>query len=156
VVREAVVPRLAGLANVRVVDPLPYGELAAALAATRLVLTDSGGIQEEAPSFGVPVLVLRDETERTEGVEAGVAELVGCDPERIRRRAAALLDDAASAGAGAGTGGGPGAAANPYGDGRAAERAGDALRWFLGAGPRPPDFVPAAPAAGRLVPGAVG
>jgi UDP-N-acetylglucosamine 2-epimerase (non-hydrolysing) len=128
-VREAVVPPLAALGNVRIVDPLPYAALAGALAGSTLVLTDSGGLQEEAPSFGVPVLVLRDETERTEGIDAGCAELVGCDPARIQARATDLLDARHRR-----------PAANPYGDGRAAERAHAALRWSLGMGARPRDF----------------
>jgi UDP-N-acetylglucosamine 2-epimerase (non-hydrolysing) len=128
-VRDAVVPPLAGLANVAVVDPLPYDALAGALSCATVVLTDSGGLQEEAPSFGVPVLVLRDETERAEGIDAGCAELVGCDPRRIEARALHLLDRSRVR-----------PAANPYGDGQAAERSQAALRWFLQRGPRPSDF----------------
>ena len=83
-----------------------------ALRRARLILTDSGGVQEEAPSFGVPVLVMRDTTERPEGVEAGVVELVGTDRPRIVASAKAHL-----------TGPSPGGTTrNPYGDGHAAER----------------------------------
>jgi len=81
----------------------------------RLVLTDSGGIQEEAPTFGKPTLVLRETTERPEGVEAGVARLVGTDEETIFREAEKLLTEPEAYAAMA-------RAANPYGDGRAAER----------------------------------
>lgn len=104
---------LAGSARVRLVEPLDYPDFLSALAAADLVLTDSGGVQEEAPAFGVPVLVLRDKTERPEGIAAGVARLVGTDPERIVRAAGRLLDAA-------GTPRTP--RPNPYGDGRAAAR----------------------------------
>jgi UDP-N-acetylglucosamine 2-epimerase (non-hydrolysing) len=87
---------------------------------SRLVLTDSGGIQEEAPTFGVPVLVLRETTERPEAVEAGAARVVGTQPQRILAEAGRLLDD-------------PQAyeemsqAANPFGDGLASKRIADVL-----------------------------
>jgi len=77
--------------RVHCLSPLSYPDLVRVLSQADLVLTDSGGIQEEAPTFGTPVLVLRDVTERPEGVEAGVAELVGLDPERLRRAAHARL-----------------------------------------------------------------
>ncbi len=80
-----------------------------------LILTDSGGIQEEAPTLGVPVLVLREATERPEAVEVGAARVVGTDPQRIIAEAERLLDDPAAYAAMA-------RAVNPYGDGRAAER----------------------------------
>ena len=80
----------------------------------RLILTDSGGIQEEAPTFGKPVLVLREKTERPEGVEAGLARLVGTDEEKIVAEASGLLSDGAARRRMAGR--------NPYGDGRAADR----------------------------------
>jgi UDP-N-acetylglucosamine 2-epimerase (non-hydrolysing) len=86
-----------------------------------LVLTDSGGLQEEAPSLGKPVLVLRDVTEREEGVEAGACRLVGTDEERIVSEASALLSSPFEYGL-------MSRAVNPYGDGRAAERIVDALR----------------------------
>ena len=96
------------------------------LARASLVLTDSGGIQEEAPTFGVPVLVLRDVTERPEGIEAGVAELVGTDPARILEAARAALgprDRSAPP-------------QNPYGDGRAGARIADILVSDLTGAPR--------------------
>jgi UDP-N-acetylglucosamine 2-epimerase len=96
---------------------------------SKLILTDSGGIQEEAPAFGVPVLVLREVTERPEAVEAGTAKVVGTDTERIVREAFALLDDQAAYDAMA-------RAVNPFGDGHAAERIVDALlHWDAGPGP---------------------
>jgi UDP-N-acetylglucosamine 2-epimerase (non-hydrolysing) len=106
---------LSGLANLELCEPLDYRELVAALARCRFVLTDSGGLQEEAPAFGKPVLVLREMTERPEGMEAGVARLVGTDPERIFEETARLLQspDAYLAMA---------RAVNPYGDGHAASR----------------------------------
>ena len=78
-VREALVPPLDGIANVRVVPPLSYGGFANLLAHAQVVLTDSGGIQEEAPALDLPVLVTRSTTERPEAVEAGAARLVGTD-----------------------------------------------------------------------------
>jgi UDP-N-acetylglucosamine 2-epimerase len=90
-----------------------------------LVLTDSGGIQEEAPAFGVPVLVLRDVTERPEGIDAGVAELVGTDPDRILAASVAALSDTRDT-----------PRPNPYGDGRAGERIADILAADLLGQPR--------------------
>jgi UDP-N-acetylglucosamine 2-epimerase (non-hydrolysing) len=108
------------LPNVKLVEPLDYLGLVRLMRRARLILTDSGGIQEEAPTFGKPVLVLREKTERPEGVEAGLARLVGTDEERIVREGEELLasPDARRAMAGR---------ANPYGDGRAAERIAAAL-----------------------------
>ena len=106
---------LRGEPNVRLVEPAEYTQLVAWLRACRLVITDSGGIQEEAPTFGKPILVLREATERPEGVEAGIALLVGTDEERIFTEAERLLTDDAAYAAMAHH-------ANPYGDGRAAER----------------------------------
>jgi UDP-N-acetylglucosamine 2-epimerase (non-hydrolysing) len=114
---------LGGLANVELHEPFDYLELVRRLRACRLVLTDSGGIQEEAPTFGKPVLVLRETTERPEGVEAGVAKLVGCERGRIVAETTRLLTDAAAYAAMA-------TPVNPYGDGRAAERIAAVLaRW---------------------------
>jgi UDP-N-acetylglucosamine 2-epimerase (non-hydrolysing) len=106
---------LGGLPNLQLHDPFDYRELARRLARCRFALTDSGGIQEEAPTFGKPVLVLRATTERPEGVEAGVARLVGTDREKIFAAAAELLSSTAAYEAMA-------RAVNPYGDGHAAER----------------------------------
>ena len=102
--------------RIRLTGPVDYFDLVAVLRRAALVLTDSGGIQEEAPTFRTPVLVLREVTERPEGVEAGAAELVGTDGERILARARAVLDGEWSP-----------PASNPYGDGRAGERIADIL-----------------------------
>jgi UDP-N-acetylglucosamine 2-epimerase (non-hydrolysing) len=102
-------------------DPLDYAEMVAAVRECAFVLTDSGGIQEEAPCLGKPVLVMRDETERPEGVDAGTLELVGHDRDRIVSAAARLLRDRAHYEAMA-------RAVNPYGDGAAAERI---VSWLL-------------------------
>jgi len=114
-VREPARRLLAGLANFELHEPLDYLELVRRLRAARLVLTDSGGIQEEAPTFGKPVLVLREKTERPEGIAAGVGVLVGTDRRRIVEAATRLLTDEGAYRAMAN-------AVNPYGDGRAAER----------------------------------
>ena len=127
-VRRPAEELLAGHPRIRLVEPLDYFDLVAALQHADLVLTDSGGIQEEAPTFGTPVLVLREVTERPEGVAAGVAEVVGTDGARILERARALLDadrkgelgTALDAARSAG-----GRVSNPYGDGRAGERIAD-------------------------------
>ncbi len=109
-----VVRRNATFANVTLVEPLDYLALVRLMRRARLILTDSGGIQEEAPTFGKPVLVLREKTERPEGVEAGLARLVGTDEEKIVAEASGLLSDGAARRRMSGR--------NPYGDGRAAER----------------------------------
>jgi UDP-N-acetylglucosamine 2-epimerase (non-hydrolysing) len=114
-VREALLPELEGHQGISLVEPLGYVDFAATLAECDLVLTDSGGIQEEAPSLSKPALVLRTTTERPEAVEAGAARLIGTDPETIVDAAGELLDDAAQYRRMAGAG-------NPFGDGRAAAR----------------------------------
>lgn len=106
---------LGGIANVELHEPFDYVELMRHMRASRLVLTDSGGLQEEAPSLGKPVLVLRQTTERPEGMEAGVARLVGTRREVIVDEVRRLLEDPEAYAAMATT-------ANPYGDGLAAER----------------------------------
>jgi len=115
--------------NVCLVDPLGYVDLVAVMKRSILVLTDSGGIQEEAPSFGVPVLVLRDVTERPEGVAAGVARLVGTDEERVFLEADRLLADPQARAAFA-------TVSNPYGDGCAGERIVDVIAHRLRGSPR--------------------
>ena len=106
---------LGDIANVELHAPFDYISLLRRLQSCRLVVTDSGGLQEEAPSFGKPVLVLREATERPEGIEAGVARLVGTHRQGIVREVGRLLDDECAYA-------GMTAAANPYGDGIAAER----------------------------------
>lgn len=112
---------LAACANVELTPPLDYPDFVATLAASHLVLTDSGGVQEEAPALGIPVLVLRETTERPEGVAAGTARLVGTDPDRIVAETIRLLDDPAAHAAMA-------RAHSPYGDGHAADRIAAILR----------------------------
>ena len=111
-VRGPVFQRLGTLPNVFLTEPLDYRTFAHLMAKSRVILTDSGGIQEEAPSFGIPVLVMRDVTERVEAVAAGTAEIVGTSVSRIVKRTLALLEEA------------PGgrSTVNPFGDGHAAER----------------------------------
>lgn len=114
-VQEPVRRLLGGLPNVHLIDPLDYLPFVYLMNRAYLIITDSGGIQEEAPSLGKPVLVIRDTTERPEAVEAGTVKLVGTDADRICRETNALLDDTAAYQRMA-------FAHNPYGDGHAAER----------------------------------
>jgi len=120
VVRQDVHRLLDGVPRVSVVEPLPYLEFIKLMEASWLVLTDSGGVQEEAPTLGRPVLVLRETTERPEAVEQGAAFLVGTDPDAIVKMALAVLDDPARRAAMA-------TPINPFGDGHAARRIGDIL-----------------------------
>ena len=114
-IQEPVRQILDGVDNIRLLPPLDYLPLVHLMKHACLILTDSGGIQEEAPSLGVPTLVLRERTERQEGITAGTLKLVGTDPEVIFIEAQQLLDDPAAHAAMAG-------AVNPYGDGHASER----------------------------------
>lgn len=114
-VREIVSEELGQLDRVHLIEPMDYEPFANLMAKVDIVLTDSGGIQEEAPALGKPVLVLRDTTERPEAVEAGTVKLVGTAYEDVRAEANRLLDDKAYYQSMA-------EAANPYGDGRACER----------------------------------
>ncbi len=139
-VRPIVYAELAGTPGIRLVDPLNYAETVAAVAASRFVLTDSGGLQEEAPTLGRPVLVMRRETERPEGLEAGTLRLVGSDRHDIVEGARRLLTDRAAYARMA-------RASNPYGDGRAAERIVGWLLHVLRDGPAPDEFAPASAAA---------
>lgn len=133
VVREAVLPALEGKPNVVVTEPLAYGEFTRMLSLAHIVLTDSGGVQEEAPSLGKPVLVMRENTERPEAVEAGTVTLIGTDEERIVSQVDRLLNDADHFDAMAN-------AVNPYGDGRASERTVAAIAELLGVGQRIDEF----------------
>lgn len=114
-VQQPVYALLSGLPNVSLLPPLDYLPIINIMKHSTLVLTDSGGLQEEAPGFGVPVLVLRETTERPEGVQAGTVQLVGTHPEDILRETRSLLNDPIRHAQMA-------QAANPYGDGHAAER----------------------------------
>lgn len=119
-VKEPAHEILGGHDRIRLIEPLDVTDLYNFYPHTDLILTDSGGIQEEAPSFGIPALVLRDTTERPEGVDSGVLELVGTDEQLIYERAKTLLSDASAYES-------MSKAANPYGDGRASERIADAI-----------------------------
>jgi UDP-N-acetylglucosamine 2-epimerase (non-hydrolysing) len=120
-VQEVVHARLAGRANIRLIPPQPYSQFVALAKACRLILTDSGGVQEEAPSLGKPVLVMRESTERPEGVKAGAVKLVGPHADRIVAETLRLLTDQSAYDAMA-------RVVNPYGDGHAAERIVEAVR----------------------------
>ena len=119
-VRAVMKAELAELNNVALLEPLDYPQFARLLDISHLMLTDSGGVQEEAPALGKPVLVMRETTERPEGIAAGTARLVGTDADRIVRETNRLLDDPAAYAAMA-------QAHNPFGDGHAAERIADLL-----------------------------
>ena len=127
-VRAAMLPILGGLDNVALLEPLDYLNFTRLLQIAELMLTDSGGVQEEAPALGKPVLVMRDTTERPEGVAAGTAKLVGTDRATIVAEATRLLDDPAAYAAMA-------QAHNPFGDGHSSGRIADAItRWFATSG----------------------
>lgn len=133
VVREAVLPAIEGKPNVVVTEPLAYGEFTRLLSLAHIVLTDSGGVQEEAPSLGKPVLVMRDNTERPEAVHAGTVLLIGTDEDRIVAEVEALLHNASHYARMAN-------AVNPYGDGEAAARTVAAIAELLGVGTRAGEF----------------
>lgn len=134
-VREVLLPPLRGFANVTITEPLSYGDFAMAMDASSIMLTDSGGVQEEAPSLGKPVLVLRDTTERPEAVLSGTVRLVGTDEDLIFSSVHNLLTDPAAYEAMA-------HAANPYGDGLAATRTVEAIKHYFGLADRPASFSP--------------
>ena len=133
VVRDAIVPQVEGLLNVTILEPLPYGAFARLIARCHLALTDSGGVQEEAPSLGKPVLVLRDTTERPEAVAAGTARLIGTDAGRIEVEVRGLLHDDAAYAAMVN-------AVNPFGDGQAVPRSVAAIGALCGRSTRIDDF----------------
>ncbi len=137
VVQEAAHRHLDGLANVHLIDPLQADEMHNLMARSYLVLTDSGGLQEEAPALGKPVLVLRRETERPEAVEAGTVRIAGTRAEDIVAMTAELMESPAAYRAMA-------HAVNPYGDGQACRRIADAILYHFGRSDRPPE-----PFAGR-------
>ena len=125
VVREAAQAYLAGTPRVHLIDPVAADEMHNLMARCYMVMTDSGGLQEEAPALGKPVLVLRRETERPEAVAAGTVRLAGVEYDHILALGNMLLRDGAAYAAMA-------HAVNPYGDGRACERIADAIVWFFG------------------------
>ena len=126
-VREVLLPPLQGMDNVTITEPLCYSDFARAMATSTIMLTDSGGVQEEAPSLGKPVLVLRENTERPEAVDAGTVRLVGTDEQRIVDEVSTLLTDPTAYDAMA-------RAVNPYGDGQAAGRIRAAVEQLFGLG----------------------
>jgi len=133
-VRAAAHELLGGSPQVRLCEPPDYLVFVALMQRMDIIITDSGGIQEEAPALGLPVLVVRDTTERPEGIEAGVTRLVGTETNSIVGAALELLENPSAYEAMAG-------GTNPYGDGRAAERVVAALECALGlSDARPPDY----------------
>jgi len=136
-VRSVVEEELGGLKKVHLIEPMDYQPFVNLVGRSYLVLSDSGGIQEEAPSLGKPVLVLRDTTERPEAVEAGTVKLVGTARNAVAGETMKLLSDQKHYEKMA-------AAVNPYGDGRAAQRIVRAIRFWSGLSPeKPADFLPA-------------
>jgi UDP-N-acetylglucosamine 2-epimerase (non-hydrolysing) len=135
-VRDTVMPRLEKQNRIALLDPIDYFETVHFMKASYLILSDSGGIQEEAPALGKPVLVLRDVTERPEGVDAGTVQLVGTDQNKIVDVTSRLLIDPTAYTGMAG-------AINPYGDGLACERILQALERLAGRGAAPEPFRPA-------------
>lgn len=131
-VREVVNEELGGLAKVHLIDPLDYEPFANLMHKAHLILTDSGGVQEEAPALGKPVLVLRDTTERPEAVDAGTVKLIGTDRERVYEEAKKLLTDEAEYSRMA-------ESVNPYGDGKAAARIIQAVLYHYGLADGRPD-----------------
>lgn len=135
-VREVLMPPLAGLRNVLATEPLGYADFANMMNASHIILTDSGGVQEEAPSLGKPVLVLRENTERPEAVDAGTVKLVGTDEAAIITAVRSLLSDQKAYDRMA-------QAVNPYGDGHAAIRSVRAIEHYFRLSARPASFNPA-------------
>lgn len=132
-VRETVFAILGNMDRVHLIDPIDVSELHNAIDRSYMIMTDSGGIQEEAPALAKPVLVLRHETERPEAVEAGTVKLAGVDKDVIISMAKELLDDENAYQKMA-------HAANPYGDGEASRRITEAILSYFGNGERPADF----------------
>ena len=133
VVREAVGTYLRGAPRVHLIDPLPADEMHNLMARCYMVMTDSGGLQEEAPALGKPVLVLRRETERPEAVAAGTVKLAGVVQDDIVTMAERLICDKDAYARMA-------HAVNPYGDGNACRRIADAILWHFGRGEKPEDY----------------
>ncbi|GMB01348.1 UDP-N-acetylglucosamine 2-epimerase (non-hydrolyzing) [Pelosinus sp. IPA-1] len=131
-VREVVNSELGDIERVKLIDPLEYQPFANLLARSHFVLTDSGGVQEEAPALGKPVLVLRDNTERPEAIEAGTVKLIGTDKERVYQETRLLLADHVEYERMAN-------ACNPYGDGQASRRIVENILWKYGFSQVKPD-----------------
>ncbi|MDD5382845.1 MAG: UDP-N-acetylglucosamine 2-epimerase (non-hydrolyzing) [Candidatus Margulisbacteria bacterium] len=132
VVRETVSEILGEISNVELVDPLDYEPFVHLMKASYIILTDSGGVQEEAPSLGKPVLVLREKTERPEAVVAGTVKIVGTDEELIFNEANKLIEDKNAYEK-------MSRAVNPYGDGKAAARIVQSILYYFGAVDRKPE-----------------
>lgn len=132
-VRDTIRPAVKGQGNVLLIEPLAYAEFTQALSLADIVLTDSGGVQEEAPSLGKPVLVMRENTERPEAVVAGTVKLIGTNRQRLVDEVSLLLDSDEAYEAMAN-------AVNPYGDGSAAKRTVAAIKWRFLNGHRPEEF----------------
>lgn len=133
VVREAILPFLEGKDNVVVTEPVAYGQFTHLINLSTIVLTDSGGVQEEAPGLGKPVLVMRENTERPEAVTAGTVRLIGTDEQLVFDKVTELLTDSDAYRRMSN-------AVNPYGDGKAAERSVSAIAELLGVGQRSSEF----------------
>ena len=123
---EAADEMLSGHPRIQLIDPLGYEDFLALLAASWLIVSDSGGVQEEAPSLGKPLLILRENTERPEAIESGIARLVGGNPKRLF----ALLEEAAQPGSWVEN---LGRVENPFGNGDAGARIADIVAQTLGA-----------------------
>jgi UDP-N-acetylglucosamine 2-epimerase len=142
-VQKAAAKALGQTPNAKLIAPLPYIRFVEAMAGASAIVTDSGGVQEEAPSLGIPVLVLRKTTERPEAVEAGANQLIGTHPGDIERALCAVLDQRR----GGNHRGMPGAKEhanvhpNPFGDGNAAARIVQAVLHFWGRGDAPGEFL---------------
>jgi len=117
--------------NVHLIDPLDYGDLVLLMNKSFMIVTDSGGLQEEGPALGKPVLVLREVTERPEAVKAGTVKLVGTDPQKIMREFSGLVNNRRKYQSMA-------RATNPYGDGKASIRIKEAIEWYFGIKKKPP------------------
>lgn len=129
-VKNVVENILSNVENIHLLEPLNLNDMHNLLSKSFLVMTDSGGLQEEAPAFGKPVFVLRDVTERSEGIDAGVLKLIGTNEEKIIQAVNAFIDNKLKF-----------KTTNPFGDGKAAERIRDAILFYFGRGTKPKDFI---------------
>lgn len=145
-VREAIGPAVEGCENVMMIEPLPYAQFCALMERSKIILTDSGGVQEEGPSLGKPVLVMRETTERPEAVDAGTVKLVGTDKNTIAREVSTLISNPLAYER-------MSRALNPYGDGRAAERTVHALARHFGMGDAVEEFSFGEPSLARAAVG---